>query len=322
MQQALVLIAALAAMLAGTAAQAQEYPSRPVKILSPYPPGGVTDIASRLLAAKLTEAWKQQVIVENKVGGGGVVAMDALAKAAPDGHTLIASTVADYCIIPYAYSKLPYDVGRDFAPVIVATETPLVFAAHRDAPFGSLKDLAAASRADPKGTSYGSPGLGTLNHLMGEVFAGLSGANLVHIPYKGGGPAGAALAGGEVPLGVLAISSVAPHVRAGRIKAIAVTSPRRSALGPDWPTVVDAGYPAAAASQWVGIAAPAGTPKAIIDRLNAEMAEALRMVDVKERLSAVGSEAGGGTPEAMAERIVKETATFRPVIQRLKLKLD
>jgi len=322
MQHALVLIAALAAMFSGTPVYAQEYPSRPVKILSPYPPGGVTDIASRLLAAKLTEAWKQQVVVENKVGGGGVVAMDALAKAAPDGYTLIASTVADYCIIPYAYAKLPYDVARDFVPVIVATETPLVWAAHRDAPFGSIRDLITTSKATPKGISYGTPGLGSLNHIVAEQVAMATGANLVHIPYKGGGPAGAALAGGEVPLGMLAVSSVAPHVRAGRVKALAVTSLKRNVLGPDWPTIAEAGVPGGEGSQWVGIAAPAGTPRGIVDRLNVEMNEALRAVDVKARLATFGSEPGGGTPEDMTVRMKKESEGFRAVIERLKLKLD
>ena len=279
---------------------AQDYPSRTVRFISPYPPGGVVDIASRLIGAKLNELWKQQVIVENRTGGGGTVGADHVARSAPDGYTFLFATVSEFCITPFTYSKLPYDIRRDFAPVLIATETPLVWAAHSAAPFSTLQDLIAHSKTVPAGLSYSSPGLGTLNHLTGERLVLDTGANLIHVPYKGGGPAGTAVAAGEVPLGMLAASSAAPHIKSGRVKAIAVAD----------------------ASQWVGVAAPAGTPRAIIDKANADMNLVLKMPEVRERLNALGSEPAGSTPDEMLARIRTESAQFSKIVERIKLKLD
>lgn len=316
------LMTIVALCLGPAAAIAQAYPSKTVRFLSPYPPGGVTDIAARFTSVKLAEIWKQPVVVDNRTGGGGTVAMDAGAKAAPDGYTLLFATVADLCIIPFGYAKLPYNIARDFTGVVMATETPLVWAAHRDAPFGSLRDLIAYSKATPGGISYGSPALGSLNHIVAEQFALATGANLVHIPYKGGGPAGAALASGEVPLGMLAVSSVAPHTKSGRVKALAVTSERRSVLGPEWPTIAEAGVPGIGGSQWVAVIAPSSTPRAIIDKLNADFNTVLKGVDIQEKLAAVGAEPLGSTPETVAWRIQKSIEDYKPVLAKLKLKLD
>ena len=313
---------ALALSLVSMLASAQSFPNKQVRFISPYPPGGVTDIAARLTGAKLSEIWKQPVIVDNRTGGGGTIGMDAGAKAAPDGYTLLLATVADYCIIPYAYAKLPYNIGRDFAPIVMATETPLVWAANKEAPFNSVKELIAHSKAVSGGVSYSTPGLGSLNHIVAEQFAAMTGAVLVHIPYKGGGPAGTALAGGEVPLGMLAVSSVAPHAKTGRVKALAVTSERRSVLGPEWPTMAEAGVSGVAGSQWVAVVAPAGTPRAIIEKLNADFNEVLKAADIREKLAAVGSEPVGSTPEAVTARIKRNTEEYRRVVETLKLKLD
>jgi tripartite-type tricarboxylate transporter receptor subunit TctC len=301
---------------------AQEYPAKPVRFISPYPPGGVVDIAARLMGAKLGEIWKYQVIVENRTGGGGTVAADHVAKSSPDGYTFLFGTVSDFCITPHTYSRLPYDIRRDFLPVLVATETPVMLAAHSGAPFSNLNEMIAYSKTLPGGLSYSSPGLGTLNHLTGERLALETGARLVHVPYKGGGPAGTAVAAGEVPVGMLAASSAAPHIKTGRVKAIAVATERRINLGPDWPTIIEAGVPAFTASQWVGVAAPLGTPRALIDKVNADMNAVLNLPEIRERLNALGSEPAGSTPEQMLARMRRESAQFEKIVQMIKLKLD
>jgi len=301
---------------------AQDYPAKPVRFISPYPPGGVVDIASRLVGAKLSEIWKQQIVVENRTGGGGTVAADHVAKSPADGYTYLFATVSDFCITPHTYSRLAYDIRRDFTPVLIATETPIMLAAHSGAPFSSLQELIAHSKALAGGLSYSSPGLGTLNHLTGERLALDTGANLVHVPYKGGGPAGTAVAAGEVPFGVLAASSAAPHIKTGRVKAIAVATQQRIALGPDWPTVIEAGVPEFTASQWVGVVVPVGTPRAIIEKANRDMNLVLKMPELRERLNALGSEPAGTTPEEMAARIRTESAQFARIVQRIGLKLD
>jgi tripartite-type tricarboxylate transporter receptor subunit TctC len=296
-----IAVAVVLAMFCALAA-AQEYPVKPVRFISPYPPGGVVDIASRLIGAKLSEIWKQQVVVENRTGGGGTVAADHVAKSAADGYTYLFATVSDFCITPHTYSKLPYDIRRDFLPVLIATETPIMLAAHSAAPFSNLQELIAHSKTVPGGLSYSSPGLGTLNHLTGERLALDTGANLVHVPYKGGGPAGTAVASGEVPFGVLAASSAAPHIKTGRVKAIAA--------------------PQFTASQWVGVAVPVGTPSAVIEKANRDMNLVLRMPEIRERLNALGSEPAGTTADEMVARIRTESAQFARIVQRIGLKLD
>ena len=301
--------------------QAQEWPAKPVRLVSPYPPGGVADIAARLISAKLADIWKQQVLVENRVGGGGVVGTEHVAKAAPDGYTFLVATVGEYTITPHMYAKLNFNVSKDLAPVIFATDTPLIFAANAGASFNNVKEMIAYSRSVAGGLSYASPGLATVNHVVAERFALESGAKLVHVPYKGGGPAGAALAGGEIPLGLVAVSSAAPHIKTGRVKAIGVTAAARVALGPDWPTVSEtmAGF---TASNWVGVAAPAGTPRAILEKANADMNRALKFADVKEKLNAIGTEPGGGSIEDFANRIRIESEQFAKVVRQINLRLD
>ena len=318
MVRSLVLLASFYSVLS----VAQDYPAKPVRFISPYPPGGVVDIASRLVGAKLGDMWKQQVIVENRTGGGGTIGADHAAKSAPDGYTVLFATVSEFCITPHLYSKLPYDIRRDMTPVVIATETPLMLAAHNSAPFATLQEMIAYSKKLQGGLSYATPGLGTLNHLTAERLAIETGAKLVHIPYKGGGPAGTAVAGGELPFGVLAASSAAPHIRSGRVKAIAVASARRIALGPEWPTIIDSGIPGFTASQWVGVAVPAGTPRAIVDKLNADINTVLKMADVRERLNGLGSEAAGSTVEEMAARMRAESAQFAKIVEAIKLRLD
>ena len=271
-------------------AGAQTYPTKPIHILVPYAPGGITDIAARIVGAKLTEAWGQQVVVENKPGGNGFIAMTAGAKAAPDGYTLTMATVGDVAINPAMFKEMPYNVQRDFAPIAMVSDAPMVLAVHDAAPYKTVADVIAAAKAQPGRLSVGTPGNGSVNQIVLEWMALNTDTKFQHIPYKGGAPAAAALAGGDIPFGVLASSSVAPHVKSGRVRPLAVTMAKRSQFSPDWPTLQQAGVKEVDASNWTALFAPKGTPQPIIDKLNAEVVKILALPDVKERFAAGGVE--------------------------------
>ena len=255
-------------VLCAMPAQAQNYPAKPIHVLVPYAPGGIADIASRIVGAKLTEAWGQQVVVENKPGGNAFIAMTAAAKAAPDGYTVVMATGGDVAINPAMFKEMPYDVQRDFAPVTAVSDAPLVLAVHGASPYKSVADVIAAAKAQPGRLSVATPGNGSINQIVLEWMALNTGTQFQHIPYKGGAPASAALAGGDVPLGVLASSSVAPHVKSGRIRVLAVTMAKRSKLDPDWPTLQEQGVKEVDASNWTALFAPKATPAA--DRRQAQ----------------------------------------------------
>jgi tripartite-type tricarboxylate transporter receptor subunit TctC len=303
-------------------AQAQNYPAKPIHILVPYAPGGITDIAARIVGAKLTEVWGQQVVVENKPGGNGFIAMTAGAKAAPDGYTLVMVTVGDVAINPAMFGEIPYDVERDLAPIAMVSDAPMVLAAHADAPFKSVADAIAAAKAQPGRISVATPGNGSVNQIVLEWMALNTGTQFQHIPYKGGAPAAAALAAGDIPLGVLASSSVAPHVKSGRVRVLAVTMGKRSTLNPEWPTLQQEGVKEVDASNWTALFAPKGTPQPVIDKLNAEVVKILNMPDVKERF------AGGGVvtiPSSAAEldaRVKQEAERFRAIVQKANIRPD
>ncbi len=290
-------------------AQAQNYPGKPIHILVPYAPGGITDIASRIVGAKLTEAWGQQVVVENRPGGNGFIAMTAGAKAAPDGYTLVMVTVGDVAINPAMFKEMPYDVERDLAPIAMVSDAPMVLAAHADAPFKSVAEVIAAAKAQPGRISVATPGNGSVNQIVLEWMALNTGTRFQHIPYKGGAPAAAALAAGDIPLGVLASSSVAPHVKSGRVRVLAVTMGKRSTLNPEWPTLQQEGVKEVDASNWTALFAPKATPQPVIDKLNTEVVKILKMPDVKERF------AGGGVdtiPSSAAELDARALPRDRP----------
>lgn len=316
-----LLLGSFAALLV-SAATGQDYPSRPVRIVVPYAPGGVTDIAARIVGNKLSEFWKQQVVIENRAGGGGVIATEAVAKATPDGYTLLVGTVSEFAITHHLYAKFPLNPLKDFAPVLLVSDTPLMFAAHVSAPFNTVSEMMAYANAQPGGLAFSSPGNGTLNHLTGERFAFETHTKMLHVPYKGGGPAGAAIASGEVLVGLVAASSAISFIKSGRVKAIAVTAARRIPLGPDWPTVAESGVPGFEASNWVAMVAPAGTSRDIIAKINADANRALKMPDVRERLTAVGADAVGSTPEELATKIRDDSERYGKTVGLLKLKLD
>jgi tripartite-type tricarboxylate transporter receptor subunit TctC len=309
-------------VLCAMSAQAQNYPAKPIHILVPYAPGGITDIASRIVGAKLTEAWGQQVVVENKPGGNGFIAMTAAAKAAPDGYTVVMATGGDVAINPAMFKDIPYDVERDLAPIGAVSDAPLVLAVNGAAPYKTVADVIAAAKAQPGRLSVATPGNGSINQIVLEWMALNTDTKFQHIPYKGGAPAAAALAGGDVPLGILASSSVAPHVKAGRIRVLAVTMAKRSKLDPDWPTLQEQGVKEVDASNWTALFAPKGTPKPIIDKLNAEVVKILAMPDVKERFAGGGVDTIPSTPAELDARVKQDLARFRVIVQKANIRPD
>jgi tripartite-type tricarboxylate transporter receptor subunit TctC len=322
LQGALTTACGLLMLLGAFAASAQDYPARTVRIVVPYAPGGVSDIAARVIGGKLAELWKQPVVVENRTGGGGVVGTSAVAKASPDGYTLLIATVAEFSLLQHLYANLSFNAQRDFAPILILTDTPQMWAAAANAPFSSVQEMIAYAKSRPEGLAFASPGNGTLNHLVGERFALETGIKLVHVPYKGGAPAATALASGEVPVGMVAATAVAPHIKSGRVKAIAVTTERRIPLGPEWPTVAESGLPGFIASTWVAMVAPAGTPPAVIAKVNADVNAVLKLDDVRDRLSSIGTYPVGSTPEELAAKMRDESARYGRVIEKIKLKVD
>jgi len=314
-------VAALVALWAAPAL-AQTYPNKPIHLIVPYAPGGVADIAARLVGAKLTEALGQQVVVENRTGGNGFIAVTAVMKAPPDGYTLLVPTVGEITINPALFKDIPYNVQRDLVPVAMLSDTPIVLAAHASSPFNSVADVIAAAKAQPGRISIASPGNGTMNHVAIEWIGIVTGTKFQHIPYRGGAPAGAAVAAGDVPLGTLAISSALPHVKAGRARVLALTTANSSSFNPEWKTLRQLGIPDVDASNWVGMFAPKGTPQPIVDKLNAEIAKILAMPDIKERFAAGGAETLIMTSAALDARVRGDTERLKQIVEKANMKPD
>ena len=309
-------------VLCAAPAAAQNYPGKPIHILVPYAPGGITDIAARIVGAKLTEAWGQQVVVENRPGGNGFIAMSAGAKAAPDGYTLTMVTVGDVAINPALFKDMPYDVRRDFVPIALVSDAPMVLAANAGTPYKSVDEVIAAAKAQPGRLSVSTPGNGSVNQIVLEWMALNTGTKFQHIPYKGSAPAANAIAANEIPLGMLASSSVAPHLKTGRVRVLAVASARRSRFGPDWPTLQEAGVAEVNASTWTALLAPKDTPQPVIDKLNAEVVKVLEMPDIKERFAAGGVDTIPSSPAGLGARIKQDTAQFGMIVQKADIKPD
>jgi tripartite-type tricarboxylate transporter receptor subunit TctC len=287
-----------------------------------FPAGGPTDIVSRTLVPKLTEAFGQTVIVENRGGAGGVIATEQVSKAAPDGYTLLMGTIGGIAV---AMSLLPnrgYDTLRDFAPITQAVTVTNLLVVHPTVPAKNVKDLLAMARAKPGRLNYASSGNGTVTHLAGELFKLMGKVDIVHVPFKGGAPALTALISGEVDMSYENSLVVTPHVRAGKVKALAVTGTKRSQLMPDLPTISESGLPGYNASGWYGLFAPAATPKQIIARLNAEAVKALRMPDVVRTLSSQGAEPVGNTPEEFGAFVKSEIEKWSNLVKLAKMKSD
>lgn len=316
----LVFLAALAAApVAG--AQAQAYPSKPIRVIVPFPPGGSTDFLARIVGQKLTAAWGQQVVIDNRPGAGGTVGAAEAARATPDGYTLLMGAV-HHTIASSAYAKLPYDFQKDFAPVTTVAIVPNILVVNPAVPATTVKELIAHAKANPGKLTYGSAGMGTAHHLIGESFNAQAGVDILHVPYKGSSPAVADLIGGQVTLMYDTVSSCLPHIKSGKLRAIGVSTAKRSAALPDVPTIAEAALPGFEVTTWFGFLAPAKTPPEIVTRLNTEIVKILNMPDVRERLLAAGSEPVGNTPEQMTAQIAHETAEFAKIVKRAKLVVE
>ncbi len=314
------LALSLAPALIAAPAAAQNYPTKPIRFVIPYAPGGVADIAARVVGQKLTEAWGQQIVVENRPGGNGFIGVSTVAKAAPDGYTFVVATLGDLDINPAVFKELPYDVQRDLIPVTMLTDTPCVFAVNTATPYKKIADLIADAKARPGKIAVATPGNGSINQLIME-WVGLGiGSKFLHIPYKGGAPAAASLAGGDVPAGVLAVSSVMPHIKSGRIRALAITTAKRSPLNPEWPTLQESGVPDVDGTNWTGLLAPTGTPQPILAKMHDEVVKILDMPDVKDRLAVGGATTIPTSAADFDARIRRETAAFKVIVQKTDIR--
>lgn len=312
--------AAIALAFFVSAAVAQEYPAKPIKLIVPFPPGGGTDISARTLVNKLSEGGKWTFVVENKPGAGGNLGIEQAVRSPADGYTLVIGQTSNLAINPTLYAKLPYDPLKDLAPVALVVSAPVVLVVAADSPYRSLADLLAAAK---KGTiTYASPGNGTVSHLAGELLQRSAGVKLVHVPYKGAAQALTDTLGGQVQSFMSSVPSALAHVKSGRLRALAVTSSRRSPELPSVPTVAESGYPGFEANTWYGLLAPAGTPAPIVARLNAEVNRALAAKEVRERLASEGGETLGGSPAQFAAFLASEHAKWGRVVRESGAKVD
>ncbi len=310
----LLVLAALIAL----PAFAQKFPSRPVRIIVPYPPGGANDTIARILAPGMTELLGQTLVIDNRGGGNTIIGSELAAKSAPDGHTLL-MVAAGHAINPSLYPKLPYNTARDFAPVALIGDGAYVLVANPTLGVTTVSELITLARAKPGGITYASSSIGNFTHLAAELFSAMAGAKMLHVPYKGGGPAMLDLLGGRVGIFFSTVAVARPHIQSGRIKALGVTTPRRSVALPDTPTIAEAGLPGYAASGWYGFIVPAHTPKAAIDRLNSSANTALRPPEIHEKLISVGVEAATSTPAQFGELITADMAKWEKIVKPLKI---
>lgn len=331
MMRTLALIALTAIVLSGSgtasAQQAastssgQAYPAKPIRVISPFAPGGGNDILCRTIAQKLTENLKQQIIVENRPGANGIIGTEAAARAAPDGYTIVLIP-SGHAVNASLHRKLPYDSIKDFTPITLVGWSPLILAVHPSVPAKNVKELAALAKARPEQLTYGSAGIGSSGHLGGALFETLTGTKMVHVPYKGMGIAVSDLMGGQVSLVFGTSLSVMPHVRSGRLRALATTGAQRSPALPDLPTVAEAGVPGYEASLWYGFVGPARMPPEIVRRLNSEIVTVLGLADVRERLASQGVEARPSTPEEFARLLVSDLERWAKVVQRAGVRAE
>ena len=314
---------ACASIAAFTAhAHAQSYPAKPVRIIVPWTAGGTADLLARVLAQKMTESFGQQVIADNRPGAGGLIGTEIAAKAAPDGHTLLMGTTAPNSVAPSLYSKIPFDPARDFAYLSLVARTCYVLSVHPSMPVKTVRDLIALAKARPGSLDYGSAGHGTSNHMAMALFESLAGIKLVHVPYKGTGQALADLVAGQIPVLFGNILSCLPYVRAGRLRALGVSSAKRSVAVPDVPTIAEAGVPGYVTTTWHGWLAPAGTPSPVVQRLSGEIARVVKSPDFIEKISTDGGEPVGSTPEQFTKHIAIEIARWRKVVKMTGMRVE
>jgi tripartite-type tricarboxylate transporter receptor subunit TctC len=312
---------ALATVVIAATAQPQDYPAKPIRVVVPFPPGGGTDLMARTVVQKLGESLGATIVIDNRGGAGGTIGTELVAKSPPDGYVLLVVS-ASHAINPGLYRKLPYDSVRDFAPVTMLTSGPGLLVVHPSVPVRTVKEFIALARSRPGQLNYASAGIGTPPHLAGELFKTLAGVDIVHVPYKGNGPAYTDLIGGHVSVMFPTIPTAIPHVRAGKLRALAVTTRSRTAITPELPTISESGVPGYDVSSWYGLLAPAGTPAATVARLQREIVKVLRLPDVSEKLMAQGLDLVGNTPEEFAAILKSEIAKWAKVVTASGARVD
>jgi len=319
------LIAACSAIILGLAclaASAQNYPVKPIRLIVPYPPGGPTDLVGRSIGQKLTEAWGQQVVVENRAGAASAVGTEVAARSPADGYTLLLGTSAGFCINPALGRKMPYDPERDFAPITMLVINPQILVVHPSMPVHSVKALVALAKSRPGQINYASVGNASPQHLGMEMLKSMTGISMVHVPYKGTVPAVTDILAGNVSLMFNSMPSVLPQANAGKLRGIAVSSARRSAAAPEIPTVAEAGVPGFDYVTWYGLFAPAGTPRDVVTRLNAQVVKILSEPELAKRFASQAAEPQGNTPEQLSQYRRSEFERWRKLIAEMKLKVE
>ena len=308
-------------VLTGAPSWAQDYPAKPVRLIVPFPPGGTPDTLARLVGEKLGDRWNQQVLVETRLGAGGNVAYGSVAGAAPDGYTILLAATGIATNVSL-YSKLPYDPVRDFAAITLLATSPHVLVASSSVPAANVRELVALAKARPGTLTYGSSGSGTVLHLAGELFKTLSGADIIHVPYKGSQPAMTDLLGGRISLMYVDFHPALPHIRSGKLKPLGLTGRRRSPLLPDVPTIAEAGVPGYEIVAWFGLLAPAATPGDVVDRIHQGVVQVLELPDLRSRLTDQGMELVGSTPASFAAYLRSEIVAMAKVVKASGAKAD
>ncbi|UOB06132.1 Bug family tripartite tricarboxylate transporter substrate binding protein [[Acidovorax] ebreus] len=316
------LILGASLLAACTATLAQDYPNKPIRFIVPFPPGGGTDSLTRLVANKLTETLKWNFVVENKPGAGGNVALDTTAKAAPDGYTLVMAQTDNVVLNPLLYSKLTYDPVKDLVPVGLVASGPAVLVVRADSPHKTLADVVAAAKAEPGKLTFASPGLGTVSHLISELWQKSSGMKLTHVPYRGLSQALPDVLSGQVDMYMGSIPTLQGHIKGGKVRALAVTTAKRSPVLPQVPTYTESGIPGVELASVWGVMAPAGTPEAVIQRINTELNKALQQPDMREKILASGAGVLGGSPQEMGALYANDRQRLAPVVRDSGTRLD
>ena len=312
-----------ALMLAATAAYGQDYPNKPIRMLVPFAPGGAVDTTARVLAQAMQQRLNWQFVIDNRPGGNGFIATTAVAKSPADGYTLLMAHTGEFAVNPVLFKDVPYELERDFAPITMVSDAPMLYLAKSAAPFNSFQELVAAAKAKPGSITFSSAGNGSINHLAGEWLAVAAGIKLTHVPYKGGAPAAQAVGAGDVDFGVMGVPGAAPFLKSARGKVIGVTTAKKSPLDPSWPTPREAGIPDLDASIWVGLFAPKGTPQPVVDKLNGEVRKSLADPDLKKRfVQSGGAEAVGMSSADFVARIKQDAERYGRVVRAAGVKAE
>lgn len=317
-----ILSALVVLACAVTTANAQTFPNKAVQIIVPSSPGGISDTAARLVGEGLSKIWGQSVVVENRPGGGGSIGTGAAKRSAADGYTLLVTTNGEFALNPVIYPSLPYDPAKDFLPIVMATYNPIAVVANINAPYHTFEELMDAARKKPGSIPWASAGAGTWNHLAGEWMQLETKTKLLHVPYKGGGPASTAVAGGDVPIGLLSVSSVMPHLKSGRVKILAVTSKDRIKFNKEWPTVAELSGSKLDAVNWVAFFAPNGVPADVARKIQNDVQTVLKDPKFLERLSLIGIEPGGMPSQELIEQIKSDRAQAERVAKEAGMKVE